>query len=367
VKRLLVPVVLVAVVLGGSACDFSPTAATVNGHVISESQLDTAVSTMANSGAVECAIEMQGEQVANPSGVGSSTVTMSFADQELDTLVNDQLIAADLVKRHITLTSADLTAGRQDFVSALENQNQEAPETCPTGQDLYNVLPPSFVKEQVQSFSDIDVLLAALAGVSISPSALQAYYNANPSEFAETCLSAIVVNTETQAASIRTAVANGASFATEAEQNSLDQTSAPDGGAIGCTANSAIATNAAVAQSLAGLAVNQVSQPFEQQDSDGSTSWVLLQVTGRTQESYSSETTQIRQDILSPHSSLLQTEVERLLREADVDVDPRYGQWKGANGISAPEPPPVRFVLTPAADQPSTAGTDGGLSGLSGS
>ena len=366
-KRLLSLTLVAALAVTASACNVSPVAATVDGQQITQSQLNQAMAIVMDSAAADCSIEMQGQQLSNPNGVGTSSATALFAGEELQTLVNNELISFDLAKRHVAVTSDDIAAGRQDFLVALANQNGSAPQNCPTGQQLYDALPATFAQQQVQSFAEIDLLLATMAGISIGPSALQAYYSAHQSAFAETCLSAIVVSSQAQANSIRAAVVAGSSFATEAQQNSLDQTTAPQGGAIGCPADSAIATNSAVSQQLTGLGINQVSQPFEQQNSDGSTSWVLLEVTGRTVQAYSQVTSQIRNDLLSPHSSLLQPEAQRLLSSANVTVDPRYGQWQGAKGISAPVPPPMRFVLSPAADQPSLAAPVSGLSLPSGS
>lgn len=354
-KRLLVMTVLAAMSLSATACQLSPLAATVGSSTITRSQLDTELLLIAGNQYAQCALEIQGVNLPSPlTGVGDDTVTSTFSTFELSTLVLEKLISQDLARRHKTVTSSDLSVARADFVSQV-TVPASSTNPCPSqidGQQLVDQLPTAFVKEQVQFLADQELLAATLGKIDISSAALRKYYDANPSQFQEICLSDIAVATQAQAQSIRAAVVAGtATFPAEAQQNSLDTSNSANGGAIPCIPMSQV-QNTLILSAVSTLQVGQLSQPtFEPSTGSGGGAWLLLEMDGRPLTPFSDAESQIRAQLLSAQNGLVSAEFSKLARAAKVDVDPRYGSWSPSQGIKPPPTPPAVDLLSPAADQ----------------
>ena len=72
-KRLSVPVLLVAILAVCSACNVTPSAATVNGTQISESAFHTELDRVSQSAPVRCALGLITGQTIPANGAGSDT------------------------------------------------------------------------------------------------------------------------------------------------------------------------------------------------------------------------------------------------------------------------------------------------------
>ncbi len=363
-NRLLPLLAVASLAALASACDVSPPAATVNGTVISQSTFDTEVATLASSPAAQCALELQGASLPSISGVSTSSVTTAFAAGELSSLVEQALLSQALARRHATVTTADLAAARADVAAELVPPAGSTSSPCGAeGNQLLSELPRSFVSEQVAFQAEAERLLTLVAHVSVSRVAVAHYYLSHPADFAEDCLSGILVSTQAEANAIRSQIVSGAeSFAAEARAHSLDTQSGPSGGSLGCVPATEI-TNPQLIGVLLKLKVGQVSQPLFEQQATNSGGWVLIELTGRPEEPLTAVAAGIRRQILSAHSSALQRELTKLIRRAKVNIDPRYGKWSSKAGVTPPSPPPAKDLLSPSADQPATGAT--GVAGAS--
>jgi len=360
-------VVLAALAASGSACNLRPAAATVDGTTISRADLDAQLSQISQSPYAQCALQLQGVNLPTPlTGVGDFTVNSSFATFELSTLVLERLVDDDLARRHQAVTASDLSAARSDFVAQLTPSGSSS-STCPgsvVGARLVGLLPPAFVDDQVHFLAAQERLASVIGHVDVSQGALQRYYQAHTSMFDEVCLSDIAVETQAQAQSIHDAIANGsATFASEAQQSSIDTQTAPQGGAIPCVPSSQI-VNSVILGAIAGLAPGQISQPvFEPQSGAGSGSgvWFVLEVDGRPQVPFAQAEAQIRQQLLSAQNAVVSAEFARITHGASVDVDPRFGSWAPSQGVRPAATPPASSLLSPGADQ--SGGAALGVSG----
>jgi len=357
--------------VAGTGCDVSPPAATVNGSTISQSQLDSVLSAVVGNKDqyVACALQLQGTNLPSSlAGAGGSTVSSDLASYELSTLVLDELVSQDLARHHHSVTSDAISKAATDleteFGLSASSASSSGSQSCLgqlSGRQLLLHLPSSFSSEQVRYLADQEQLAVAVAHVDLSTASIEHYYFAHASEFAETCISDIEVTTQAQAQSILGTITSGAaSFATEAQQLSLDTQTAPNGGVVSPCFSSSQLQSSTVLSSVSTLSAGQVSQPIQVTASTGSAVWLLLQVDSKPEVPLSQATSQIRLALLSAGSSTLSREFDRLSSRAKVSVDPRYGTWNHLRGVQAPVPPPAKYLLSPAADQPGSSSALGG-------
>jgi hypothetical protein len=355
VRRLLLSVALVAAGAAGTACGLVPPAASVQGATVSRHQLDTELSEISQSPYAQCALTLQGVNLPSTlSGAGDDTVSSTLASFELSTLVLERLVETDLARRGHPVTAADLQAARVDLVSQL-TPGAGSPSPCPNGvvgQQLVDRLPATFRADQVGFLAAQEQLAVTLGHVDVSRPALLAYYRAHPSEFQELCLSDIAVQSQAEAQSIHDAIASGAAtFASEAQQDSIDTQTAPNGGQIPCVASSQV-VNSVILGAIAGLAPGQISAPvFEPNASaTGGGVWFVLELDGRPVVPFAQAEAQIRERLLSAQNAAVSAEFTRLAEAAHVTVDPRYGTWTAARGVQPPKAPPAADLLSRSAD-----------------
>jgi len=364
VKRLFALAAVTCAGVLGAACDISPPAATVGKTTITRSQLDAQLSQVSTNSYAQCALELQGISLPSPlTGSGDDTVSSTFASFELSTMVLGRLVDGDLAARHQSVIPADIDAARADFAAELTPSSQSSSPCGLSGPALVARLPRAFVDQQVRFLAGQERLAVAVGHVDISDAALRAYYQSHASQFQEICLSDIAVTDQAKAQQIHDAIANGsASFATEAQQASIDTSSAPNGGQLGCVASSVV-VNSVILQAIAGLAPGQLSKPTFEPPTNGSMGvWFILRLDGRPLVPFDQAAPQIRQQILSGENALVSAEFTHITRHADVVIDPRYGSWSSTQGVRPPLTPKPADLLAP----PSAAASPLGLGSTSG-
>jgi hypothetical protein len=98
-----------------------------------------------------------------------------------------------------------------------------------------------------------------------------------------------------------------------------------------------------------------VSQPIETTDASGGTIWLLIQLNARTVKPFAQVTSQIRLMLLGGQNAAVSGELSRIIRRAQVMVDPRYGTWNGLKEVMPPASPPGKDLLAPSADRVSVS------------
>jgi parvulin-like peptidyl-prolyl isomerase len=360
VKRLvsLISVVVLAVVAGGlaSACDATPPAASVNGETIATGTLNDQLHAYETTQAGACllTIESAGSAVQVQGQGGNGTFDMNFVDGILHQGVSNILYEQYAAAHGVQVTPAQEATAQSEVESFLNGsistqlsqanavgqqsfcqlQNGQAV----TGAQVLAGLPPTLRSAQIQSQAIEDRLLAR--GDHITAIDIFGYYVKNPTQFTGACVSAIETDTQAHANALVAQINGGASFASVAKANSLDQNSAPNGGALGCNF-----TVASVEQQLQvpSLTVGAVVGPVQQATSGA---WVIFEVTGEVTQSLADATPTIRQDLLrsTANQTRVANQVKRFARQSDISVDPRYGTWTVARIVPPPGPGPTDLL-----------------------
>ena len=342
---------VIALALGLSGCNvrFSPYAAVVNGTEISQAQLRAALSAISANASYKCAIESSG--TSHIKGAGDGTYDSTFAAQVLSILVQDKAVRQYVAKLHLP-EPASLYAVA---LSQLE-QSTAPPSTCPgSGASLIQAFIPSYRDQLIRFQVDEDALSAHLAGTSLEPGPLKAFAARDKNLWEIACVSVIEVGSKATALSLRGQLSKGASFASLAKTHSLDTSSGPDGGSIGCVLDSEF--TAPLDTVLAALSLDHVSSPVA-----FSTDWLLLVVTSRQTESY----TQLVSSLNGSQQTTLDKVFPDVLKAAKVQLDPQFGTWvtKGTVARVVANPGPSKAIVpNPSANLGTTVTTGTSASG----
>jgi hypothetical protein len=374
VKRLLALIVLAMLCAGAAGCDLTPTAATVNGVSISQSQLQDQLTTVSGSAVAQCALSIEeaqsGGSLPAVTGTGDATVSTQFAAFELNSLVAQMLEQGALAKRHVEVTAADVTTARQDYEAQLEAASTQVTSPCNlTGTALVSRLPKAFVQQQAESLAAQERLEEVVGHIDVSSGALHAYYNSHLTDVTQLCLNLILATDQASAQAIHDQIAAGASFAT-ASQGAGVATDSPAEGAGPCVYPSDIVSQLgqATATVVEQLGDGQLAPPQgvpvpDQATGTTSTIWIVVGVRQHQLVPFAQTEVGLRQELLAQGGASLSTALEGVVRGARVELDPRYGTWSSIHGVTAPLPPAPAFLLNPAADESSSGASNLGSSG----
>lgn len=341
-------IVVTAAVAVGIAFAVPSNAATVNGATLSTSVVQTDLDAVAGNSAYLCYLNASALVRSNGSsglsavrGATSDSYSSSFVtlwmNQEITRTLLEQKAAAAGIPAP---SAADLAQARTDLASSIDStlaQVAGSQYQCPvTAAALLGGMPKDFVDRQVTAQALSEAFLARSAGISITPAAVKAYYEANTAKFDKICLSGILVSSKATADSLKSQLAAGADFATLASQNSIDAQSKAQGGALGCF-DPTSGQYQAVLSDVGSLKVGEVTDPLPSQ----SGSYVLLTVTKRTTTPFDGLATIIRRTMVASAATKASAAISGLLHSAQVSVNPRFGAWKATDASAGLVPPPA--------------------------
>jgi len=361
VKRVLVLVALGALCAGAAGCDASPTAATVNGIVISQSDLQNQLSVIAGSPVAQCALSIEEAQSGGTlpavTGTGQATVTTQFAAFQLNGLVAQALEQDALAKRHGHVSASDIAAARQDYESQIEAASTQVTSPCNlTGTSLVDRLPGAFVDLQARSLATQEKLEEVVGHVDVSPAAVRAFYDSHHSQVTQLCLNLLIATDQASAQAIHDKIAAGTSFATADAGSGVDPNS-PAGGEGPCVFPSDLVSQLGqtTATAVEGLADGQLAPPQEIQVPNQTTGqsqavWLVIAVRSRNLVSFAQAEAGLRQEMIGAGGPSLTATLGRAVKEARVELDPRYGAWNAGHGVVPPTPPPSSMLLNAAVD-----------------
>jgi hypothetical protein len=309
-----------------SACQgTAPVAATVNGHRITQSAVDSELNAIVANKDYTAAIEASNTPVV---GKGKSgTFDLAFTNRVLARQILYELIHEEVVRRHLVIGPAQIKAAAADQLTQIgkdaSGQRDLFPEFTPAYQDLLS-----------RRGAEFTALENALGGATIDDAAIQKYYDANKAQFVQTCASHILVASQAQANDLHRQLVAGANFATLARQFSTDSVSAVKGGDLGCApAGTYVAAFDQVVQSLP---VGQLSAVVQTQFG-----YHIIKVTDRKAQPLSAVRTQIVQQLQTNGQQKLSQFVQTQVGKATVDLNPRYGTFdKSTGNIVLPNAPP---------------------------
>ena len=382
-KRLLVLAVLAGLAVAGTSCNLQHPAARVGGVEISHSALSSQLQALADvsNPSARCAIEiLTGTQVQS-TGAGEDTVPMALVDSELGTLVQNQAEGQALATRHITVTAADLTAASQDFVTELQEAYQQLSQSggalsggCSNVQltTVISQLPRAFVTQETQMLARQEELQALFGHIDVSPAGLRRYYASHKANFTQVCLNLLVADNAANAQKLHTLVTSGTSFAAAASNPAADPSNTPPGGQLQCVyPNQITSTFGSPAASIFdNLPVGGISKPVSVSSSSPTgpgTYYLVAQMRQRQLVPLGSALqSQLRLALLQQGNQAANTGISKILSQASVWIDPRYGSWNHLKQQILPPPtPPCSDLLNRSVDSTcTTAGSSGGLGSL---
>ena len=355
-------IVVTAAVAIGIGFAAPSNAAVVNGAGLSTSVVQSDLDAVVNNSAYLCYLNasalvrsngssgLSAVKGATPGTYSSNFVTLWMNQEITRTLLEQEAATAGIPAP----SAADLAQARVDLQSSIDStlaQVSGSQYQCPvTAAALLSGMPGAFVSRQVSAQALSEAFLAHAAGISITPAAVKAYYDANTSKFDKICISGILVSSKATAESLKSQLAAGADFATLASQNSIDTQSKAQGGAIGCF-DPTSSQYQSVLTDVGGLKVGDVTDPLASQGG----SYVLLTVTKRTTTPFDGLATIIRRTMVANAATKSSAAIGALLRSAAVSVNPRYGTWKATTasaGLVPPIAPPAASIPNAAANLP---------------
>lgn len=272
---------------------------------------------------------------------GSATLRtsdgMSWATSFTSAFLNDQLslqVAKDgLAQRGLVVTTKDLAAAKtqleQNFTTG--------------GRSVFGDLPPAYQQSLIEGVAAQSVLADAVLAEATSDEALRRLYESEKDKYSGdlACVSHILVlagsgssNTSPTEAQYATALnsinairaqVTPANFSTIASSTSQDTGSAADGGRLGCASKGTYVD--AFDQSVWTLPVGQISEPVRTPYG-----YHLILVTARGRLGFDDLKSTLELDVRQSAQQLVDLELARLARAADVSVNGRYGVFDPQTG-----------------------------------
>lgn len=327
---------VVSLALAGAACSaVDPTALTVDGWSLSQSDFNSQLESFAKVYA-----KAQGSEEALRGEDGSSWAT-TFTSQFLNDQLSLQLARYGVAQRGLTISQAQM----DDAKSVLQQNFSNG-----SGGSLFDELSPSLQKVLIDGVAAQNALIDDVLKDATSDAALREIYDTSGQLYKGdlVCVSHILVTagsanstsapTEAQYATalqsinaISAQLTGTSNFAAIARAKSQDSGSAPDGGSLGCVRKGTFVQTFDDAAWT--IPVGQVSAPVRTQYG-----YHLLLVTARGQLTFDQVKDTIRSSIVQNAETLLGVELARLAKEVNVSVDGRYGAFDVTGGkITVPD------------------------------
>lgn len=270
-------------------------------------------------------------------GAGKDTFTTTFTAALLDRRISLEVIHQEVLRRKLVPTAEQRKAARQQVVGLLG------------GKELFDGFSKSYRDKLVNQFAEVFTLQEDLGPPTVKPADVAEFYEKNKAVFDRTCVRHILVDTEEKAAAAKARIAAGEDFAAVAAAESSDRGqeggdggSAAQGGVLGCLPAGGLVPE--FQQVMDALQPGQVSDPVKTQFG-----FHVIEVTARQSLTLEEATPEIRQRLQSQASSPVAAFVDRAVRRAKIEVNPRYGTFvkSGENPGMRPPKQPRSLVTTP--------------------
>ncbi len=338
-KSLVSLVALAATTLALAGCDSTRgSAVTVGNHDVSQSSIDRELEAILDNEVIA--------QQGQAAGAGADTLNPELTAAWLTLRVQQEVIDRELRDRDIEVTDADREAG----LAAIETE---------IGAEVFEAFPQWLQDRLGDRYARRFALLRAIGGTATGPTdeEVRATYEEILTETKAQCPSGkfaahILVASVEEANAIAVELAAGADFAELARTRSTDTQSAELGGELLCYDPAQLDPQFAAAADA--LALGQVSAPVQTQFG-----FHVIRISDTIP--FESVEAQVREGLAPPTST--NPELDQLVADAKVRVNPRYGTWEVADGVGgvvppeAPESAPATEPVTPGpATDPVTPG-----------
>jgi len=348
------PVLLVALVLAGSACSTFGTApaATVDGTKISAKALTDEVKTIRSNANYQRVLEQSYGAPTLGTG-GKGTFDAAFVAQVLSLRVWYAAIENDLKARGLKVTPEVL----QEAATAMEGQFQQL------GPKVFSSFPKPYRDRLVRQRALITIVDEDITKQIGTDE--RAFYRANRNEFAEICVSHALVGVQggatpeqaqAKAKKLYDAIKSGKrTFEDVATHSSDDPGAAQSAGALGCGSKLSLQFDPTFETAAFALKKGVVSEPVQTQFGSH-----LILVTSRKIPTYSEVAEQVQTVMQQSHDERINSYLTRVICGGDVSVNPRYGTWTSqvCDGL-APQLPQVRPPEGPKGETTTTTSVPG--------
>ena len=308
--------------------------ATVNGSEITAATINRELNAIRNNQQYVEAVEQASQiVVVDEEGGGSGGIDSAFAARVLTRQIIFKLITTEVEKREIEISAEIREQAEADLLSQVG------------GEDVWNQFPEDYRNDLIGWNAGALALQANILGLeSLDDESLQQYYEDNPDQFEQACARHVLVETEEEANEAKAELDGGADFGEVARARSLDTGSAEQGGELPCSFPGLFQPE--FDEAVFSQPVGEVGDPVETVFG-----WHVIEVTSREQPAFET----VADDVRSQIQQLSQTEftdwLQGALSEAEVDVDPKYGEWNPISSQVEPPDAPASPSTVPAAPE----------------
>jgi hypothetical protein len=359
--------VAVAAVVAGRVIPSS--AVTAGASTLSTSQLDDELQAISSSPSFSCYLDARdflqssGQQSAPPVSGVSAQAWSSGAVVEWGNIRTTQLLIDDHVAIHdpSAFSAGALDAAKSSLATSITEALSSATDdaessgtqfSCPgeaSGATTLSSLPSWFRAEQVRAQAGTLGLASLVPNpIPTSGPALKAWYVAHSGQFDTTCLSDLLVTSQTTAYAVSSKVDSGLSFATAVSRYSTDAAGRKKHGAIGCFSPTSPGWSS-VAQYVGNVPTGKATVV------QGENGWYVLCPTKRTPNAYESIVAAVEAEARDLNVQSTQVLATSIQAAAHVSITPAIGAWVETSlggTITAPSAPPSDAVLNASANTP---------------
>jgi foldase protein PrsA len=315
-NRLFAAATVAAVAVTGVACkSATPYAAKVNGIVLSKSGLDDELNAIRANKKYMDALREQNVPVDGPND-NKSAMSSQFVARILTRRIYLELVHQEFVKRKLKIKDADLQVSREQLLSSMPAQGQDAVAMLDAfSKDYYN--------EIRRTNAEVYVLQNALA--DSSPASLRRYYNEHLEQFESACAAHILVETKAEADAIEKQLAKAkdkkATFAEIAKEKSKDPGSGANGGDLGCASPAGYV--AEFKDAVREQAIGVIGDPVKTQFG-----YHIIRVDSRdAAKPFEEVKEEVRSAITDSQQGPFNDFLTKASTKAKVEVNPRYGTY----------------------------------------
>jgi foldase protein PrsA len=312
-RRTLLAPLLVGVVALSACGSAKPPAAVVDGETITDTQLAGEMVLFTFLGS------LQQQSCGQPDATIGESTDAACARFTLSNLIQEDLVKHYATAHHITVTDGDVT----DAISQLETSLGGA-KALDQKLKQNDVTRPEFVAlaHRLLLFSKTQ---KAIGSANVSDQQLQQLYQQDKSQFTQIHAKHILVKKRALAEKIA-AEATPKNFASLATKYSTDTGSASKGGDLGTLAASSL--DPTFVQAALSLKPGEISQPVQTQFG-----WHVIMLVSSTVQPFDQVKDQLSGSI---ESQAFNTWMQGRLKDATIDVNPKYGRFDASTGTVVP-------------------------------
>lgn len=317
--RRLLPLLALGVLAPACSAFGTAPAATVESFEISADSLDDELAAIRSNDDYRGILEQTYGAPTEGSG-GEGTFDAAFVAQILSLRVWYQAIENDLDERDLLPIPDDI---REEAESAMEQQFSQL------GPDVWGEFPAEYRDRLVEQRAMVMLVDRQIADeIGDDPAA---FYEENPEEFTEICVSHVLVGlqggrtaseAQVEARELRDRVEDGEDFDAIAREESDDPAAASEGGALGCGTRLSLQFDPTFEAAAFSLEEGVVSDPVQTQFGSH-----LILVTERRVQDYDEVEQLVPQVMVQARTQRVDDYLVGVICDEDVSVNPRYGSW----------------------------------------